>query len=112
MGPECPIRKIRASAFTFPTEKPESDGTAEWSETTLVLAEVEAGSAIGIGYSYCDASAVQLIRGQLAQLLVGKDALDIPLAWRSMIAKVRNLGRPGLASCAISALDNALWDLK
>ena len=25
---------------------------------------------------------------------------------------VRNIGRPGIASMAISAVDNALWDLK
>ena len=29
-----------------------------------------------------------------------------------MLRKIRNLGRPGIASMAISAVDNALWDLK
>lgn len=29
-----------------------------------------------------------------------------------MLREVRNLGRPGLASAAISAVDVALWDLK
>ena len=25
---------------------------------------------------------------------------------------MRNIGRPGIASCAIAAVDSALWDLK
>ena len=29
-----------------------------------------------------------------------------------MVAAIRNLGRPGIASMAISAVDAALWDLK
>lgn len=33
-------------------------------------------------------------------------------AWSAMIAKVRNLGRRGVAAMAISAVDAALWDWK
>ena len=29
-----------------------------------------------------------------------------------MVRAIRNLGRPGICSMAISAVDNALWDLK
>ncbi len=29
-----------------------------------------------------------------------------------MIQAIRNLGRPGISSMAIAAVDNALWDLK
>jgi L-alanine-DL-glutamate epimerase-like enolase superfamily enzyme len=38
--------------------------------------------------------------------------LDVAGAWQAMVRAVRNLGRPGLVSCAISAMDTALWDLK
>jgi L-alanine-DL-glutamate epimerase-like enolase superfamily enzyme len=38
--------------------------------------------------------------------------LDIPGAWVAMGRHVRNLGRPGVAAMAISAVDSALWDLK
>ena len=41
-----------------------------------------------------------------------RDSFDIPGAWLSMQKSVRNLGRSGLAACAISAIDAALWDLK
>jgi len=35
-----------------------------------------------------------------------------PEAWDAMVASIRNLGRPGISSMAIAAVDNALWDLK
>ncbi len=38
--------------------------------------------------------------------------MGIPGAHAAMVAAVRNLGRPGIASMAISAVDAALWDLK
>ena len=44
--------------------------------------------------------------------VAGCDAMDVPAAWAAMTAAVRNLGRPGIAAMAISAVDNALWDLK
>ncbi len=36
---EAPVTRIKASAFTIPTDGPESDGTLSWDETTLVLME-------------------------------------------------------------------------
>jgi len=45
-------------------------------------------------------------------VVTGLDPLDIPAAHDAMCRTVRNAGRPGIASCAISALDIALWDLK
>ena len=38
--------------------------------------------------------------------------MDVPGAWAAMVHSIRNLGRPGIASMAISAVDVALWDLK
>jgi L-alanine-DL-glutamate epimerase-like enolase superfamily enzyme len=38
--------------------------------------------------------------------------MDIPGIWHAMNAVVRNFGRRGVAAMAISAVDNALWDLK
>src|SRR5207249_10522323 len=40
------------------------------------------------------------------------DAISTEAAWAAMIRSVRNLGRRGIAAMAISAIDNALWDLK
>jgi L-alanine-DL-glutamate epimerase-like enolase superfamily enzyme len=109
---DVPVDGVRAAAYTIPTDAPESDGTLEWDETTLVVAEVSVGDETGLGYTYADASLVPLISGKLAQAVEGRDAMDVAGAWAAMVAAIRNLGRPGLCSCAIAAVDTALWDLK
>ena len=112
-GPQpVPIEKIEVSAYRVPTETPESDGTYEWSSTTLVLVQASAGGKAGLGYSYADTAAAQLIRDKLAPVVSGCDAMGVAAAWAAMVAAVRNLGRAGIASMAISAVDVALWDLK
>lgn len=103
---------LRVSAYAVPTEEPESDGTLEWDRTTLVLVEVEAGGRIGLGYTYADIGTARVISDKLAGVVRGLDVLDIPRASQAMIRAVRNLGRVGLCAMAISAVDNALWDLK
>lgn len=111
-GKGPPIERIDASAYTVPTDAPESDGTFRWEATTLVLVQATAGGETGIGYTYAHAAAVPVILETLGPVVVGRDAFAIPAAWAAMLRQVRNLGRPGLASEAISAVDVALWDLK
>jgi L-alanine-DL-glutamate epimerase-like enolase superfamily enzyme len=106
------IDRLKADAYRIPTDFPEADGTFSWDATTLVVVEVEAGGLWGTGYTYADASAVSLIGGALAKVLNGRDCFDIPGSWMAMQRSVRNLGRSGIAACAISAVDAALWDLK
>lgn len=106
------VRAVDISAFTVPTDAPEADGTIEWDSTTLVLAEVSAGGVTGLGYSYAAPAAAVYARDKLAAVLGGRDAMDIPGAHAAMLRAVRNDGRPGIASAALSALDAALWDVK
>jgi L-alanine-DL-glutamate epimerase-like enolase superfamily enzyme len=65
-----------------------------------------------MGYSYADVATGKLIESLLAEAVKGMSACDVPGAHAAMVHKIRNLGRPGIASMAISAVDNALWDLK
>lgn len=106
------IEKVVVAAYTVPTDLPESDGTLEWIATTMVVVNVFAGGKCGLGYSYADTATAELIRDTLVPLLVGRDATAIAHRWSDMVRAIRNLGRPGIASMAISAVDNALWDLK
>ncbi len=108
----APITRVAASAYKIPTDAPESDGTLEWSSTTLVLAEVTAAGETGIGYGYGNAALATLIETLVAEALDGADALATAAAWCAAVAKLRNQGRPGLSSMAVSAVDAALWDLK
>ena len=106
------VERLTATAFVIPTDRPESDGTFVWTSTTLVVVEIAAGSVRGLGYTYAAAAAAHVIRDVLAQVVVGRDALHLPRIWEDMQRAVRNLGRPGIASHAIAAVDAALWDLK
>ena len=112
MNGDARIDEVTAQAYKIPTDAPEADGTMTWSSTTLVLAEVTAGGRRGIGYTYADGACHSLITGPLAGAIRGHSALDVTGLWQSMVKAMRNNGRPGLASCAISAVDTALWDLK
>jgi L-alanine-DL-glutamate epimerase-like enolase superfamily enzyme len=106
------VETVSADAYTVPTDSPEADGTFAWTSTTMIVVEVQGGGRIGLGYTYSDASVAHLIRGTLAECVIGGNVMDPPAAWRAMTWAVRNQGRDGLAATAISALDVALWDLK
>lgn len=108
----APISSVRARAYRIPTDAPEADGTLEWDATTMVVVQVEAAGATGLGYTYADAAAAGIVRGTLAPILAGEDAFAIAGLWNAMRRQVRNMGEPGIAACAISAVDVALWDLK
>lgn len=110
--PGAPIAAVDVAAYTVPTDAPESDGTFEWRSTTAVVVHVRAGGVTGMGYTYGDASAVDLVRRRLADVVVGGDTMDVPRRAAAMVRAVRNAGRSGIASTAIAAVDMALWDLK
>ncbi|HYK85495.1 MAG TPA: enolase C-terminal domain-like protein [Ktedonobacteraceae bacterium] len=106
------IERLDVSAYTVPTDSPESDGTIKWDKTTLVLVEATAGGKRGLGYTYADLATARVIKELLADIVVGRDAMAVPGTWLAMVEAIRNLGRPGICSMAIAAIDIALWDLK
>jgi L-alanine-DL-glutamate epimerase-like enolase superfamily enzyme len=110
--PAVPIEHANISIYTIPTDLPESDGTLQWNSTTIVLVQLHASGKSGIGYTYADLSTAELIHHELAELVIGMDAMAPAAAYLKMWQHVRNLGRPGICSMAISAVDCALWDLK
>lgn len=106
------ISNATVDAFEIPTDKNESDGTLEWNKTTLVVVELRAGSALGVGYTYSNRAAAVLIRELLLPLIEDADPMAIEHHWTQMVKKIRNLGRPGISSMAVAAVDSALWDIK
>jgi L-alanine-DL-glutamate epimerase-like enolase superfamily enzyme len=109
---DAPIDALEVRAYKIPTATPESDGTLTWDSTTLVYVEVHAEGETGIGFTYADAATAKLIDTLLRETVIGKDALEIGARWDDMYAASRNLGRGGITSMAVSAVDVALWDLK
>lgn len=112
MTVEAPVERVTAAAYRIPTDAPEADGTLEWDATTVVIATVTAGGQTGLGASYTADVARQLIERTLAPVVTGRCALDVTAAYHAMCRAVRNIGRPGIAATASSAVDIALWDLK
>ncbi|MFE6281851.1 enolase C-terminal domain-like protein [Streptomyces sp. NPDC057877] len=106
------LHRPAVSVYTVPTDAPEADGTLAWDTTTVVIAEVTTREATGTGWTYGPAAVADFLSDHLAPLVQGRSALDIPAVHARMSRAVRNAGRPGIAACAISALDIALWDLK
>ncbi len=114
-GPAVPVDRIEVIAYEVPTDGPdgeEADGTLVWNSTTCIVVRASAGGRTGLGYTYGDVSVAHLIESKLLGDVLGADALAPPAAWRTMFARLRNAGRPGVGAMAVSAVDVALWDLK
>jgi L-alanine-DL-glutamate epimerase-like enolase superfamily enzyme len=106
------VERLDVSAYEIPTDEPESDATAEWDSTTIVVVEAHAGGETGLGYTYAPAAAGKLVEEQLVDEVEGADALSPAATWERLAAALRNAGRPGIGFCALAAVDTALWDLK
>ncbi|TDQ00359.1 enolase C-terminal domain-like protein [Labedaea rhizosphaerae] len=104
------VDRVTARAYRIPTRRPEADGTLSWDATILVLVRAQVGPVTGTGWTYADTACVPLINDKLAAAVEGKPGLDVPARWSDMQRAIRNLGRAGVVSCALSAVDTALWD--
>ncbi|HJY66836.1 MAG TPA: mandelate racemase, partial [Streptosporangiaceae bacterium] len=95
------VREITTAVYVIPTDTPEADGTLTWDKTTMVLASARAGTVGGIGWTYAAAAAQSVIADVLADVVIGRSALDVPGSAEAMACAVRNIGRPGIAATAI-----------
>jgi L-alanine-DL-glutamate epimerase-like enolase superfamily enzyme len=98
--------------YRVPTDAPEGDGTLAWDATTVVVVTIHAGKVTGTGWTYGSAGCATVVDAELSPTVIGANPLDIAGTTESMVRAIRNLGRPGVISCAIAAVDTALWDLK
>jgi len=107
------VQSIDVRVYTVPTEQPEADGTLEWDATSLIVVQpLLSNGTQGLGYAVGDAATGKLVRDTLGSVVVGRDVRDTTRCWEAMVRRIRNLGRPGIASMAIAAVDIALWDTK
>jgi L-alanine-DL-glutamate epimerase-like enolase superfamily enzyme len=109
---EAAVEQLEVAAYEVPTDAPEADGTLAWDSTTVVVVHAHAGGETGLGYTYADTATAKLVQSKLAGAVCGRDAFSPQGAWAAMVSALRNLGRPGVSSMAIAAVDCALWDLK
>ena len=104
------VERVDVSAYTIPTDEPESDGTFEWDATKIAVVELTAGGETGLGYTYGPRAVATLIEDELAPAVTGSDPFTN--LWAEMGRSLRNAGRPGIGSMAVAAVDTALWDLR
>ena len=98
--------------YTVPTDMPEADGTCAWNSTSMVLAQLECGGVKALGYTYADAGTAAVANMLLREAVLGSDPLYHAATRQKMLRQIRNVGETGIAMMAVSALDNALWDLR
>ena len=116
------IRSITLSRAVLPLERPISDAKVltgrqkPLTEVAMLFAEIEAedGSA-GVGFSYSKRAGgpgQYAHAAEVAGELLGQDPSDVQRLWTHLVWAGASVGRSGLATQAIAALDIALWDLK
>ena len=106
------ITSVKVQVYTVPTDAPEADGSFSWTSTTMVLVTLEASGQRGLGYTYAAPATGELVKSLLEKVVNGKDVFSHGAILQAMYHQVRNSGETGIDLMAISAVDNALWDLK
>ena len=109
---EAAVERLDVSAYTIPTDGPESDGTLAWDSTTIIVVEAHGAGRTGLGYTYGSDAVAGLITGKLADLVRGANILAPQRTWAAMRRALRNAGQPGVGAMAVSAVDVALHDLR
>jgi len=112
MRVEASVTKGSVSFYTVPTDAPEADGTFSWDSTSMVLVQLECGETRALGYTYADAGTAAVAQKLLEETVVSSDPMQHAATRQRMLRYIRNLGETGVAMMAVSALDNALWDLR
>jgi L-alanine-DL-glutamate epimerase-like enolase superfamily enzyme len=112
------ISKVTAQRFAIPLDEVLSDAKhGDHTHFELITATVTlADGSEGTGYTYTGGRgghAVEaMIQHDLEPFLTGQDATDVEALYDGMQWHLHYVGRGGVASFAISAVDIALWDLR
>jgi L-alanine-DL-glutamate epimerase-like enolase superfamily enzyme len=83
-----------------------------WDSTTIVIVEAVCAGRRGLGFTYAPEAAAAVVCDLLAPVVRGREPDDVAALSLELGAELRNAGRPGIARCALSAVDLALWDLR
>ena len=114
----APIAAVRSRLFTVPLKETLTDARhGDHTHFELVTVAVSLTNGLeGTGYTYTGGKGGRAIKAMidhdLSPFLVGKDAGDIEHLHDAMQWHIHYVGRGGIASFAISAVDIALWDLR
>ncbi|MGC1441234.1 MAG: mandelate racemase/muconate lactonizing enzyme family protein [Burkholderiaceae bacterium] len=112
------IQSVKAELFRIPLPEVLSDAKhGDHTHFELITATIQTSDGVqGTGYTYTGGrgglAVLSMIEHDLAPFLTGQPATDIDGLYDAMQWHVHYVGRGGVASFAISALDTALWDIR
>ncbi len=99
--------------FQDATMFPSLSGAKGWDELFVHVSTDEGIDGFAPGGRGASVDSIRaVIEKGLKEALINEDPFDIEYLWNRMFWLVRGYGRKGVAFCAISAVDIALWDLK
>ena len=91
-------------------EVPRADWSVSWKRTACIVTAED--GTWGFGLTLHSGPTVRIINDHFAGLLEGQNCMATERLWDLMQKASAPYGTAGLTSYAISAVDNALWDLK
>jgi L-alanine-DL-glutamate epimerase-like enolase superfamily enzyme len=105
------IIDITTESYSWPRLKPITNGKHTYTHSGLGLVKIETDEGVtGIGRGSTGGVGKATIE-RLKPLLIGEDPIDVERLWHKMwVPKL--IGRRGLTTRAISAIDIGLWDLR
>jgi L-talarate/galactarate dehydratase len=116
------IRHVKLSTLTLPLDTPISDAKVltgrqkPMTEIVFLFAEIDTeNDHHGIGFSYSKRAggpAQYAHAREIADNLIGEDPNDIGKVYSKLLWAGASVGRSGVATQAIAAIDIALYDLK
>ena len=116
------ITSVTLSLVFLPLDRPISDAKVltgrqrPMTQITFLFAEIATLEGHeGVGYSYskrAGGSGLYAHAKEIADDVIGEDPNDIQRIWTKLVWAGASVGRSGLATQAIAAIDIALWDLK
>lgn len=109
------IECVETAYYRLPLEAMGDAGHGDIDTEELITLNLHAEGLTGHGYSYtigCRGHAMKSLIDDIVPMILGHDATDIRALWDLMWQRLLYVGRRGLASCAIAAVDVALWDLR
>lgn len=116
------IERITLSLAYLPLKAPVSDAKVSTgrqkplTEVAFLFAEIDSAQGhSGLGFSYSKRAGGPGLFAharEIAPQILREDPNDIARLWNKLMWAGASVGRSGLATQAIAAIDNALWDLK
>ncbi|MBY4011614.1 mandelate racemase/muconate lactonizing enzyme family protein [Rhodococcus fascians] len=116
------ISEVTLSSIVLPLRNPISDAKVltgrqkAMTEVVFLFVEIrteQGHEGIGFSYSKRAGGPAQFAHAQeIAPVLIGEDPNDIGKVWTKLVWAGASVGRSGVATQAIAAIDIALWDLK